>query len=340
MQTQGKLRQDDPALEGTEIALREPVVVEGRLQSTGEGRFYWQGTIRAVYAPESGELRLAKLDLDLGGGSALTINGNIDGLTPAMITGTEPPPSSIPGKLGIVLSDVPVAKFESLWPPALSRGGRRWVLANVHDGVVDEAAVQLDLAVDPAARSAEVVSAHGIMRYRDATISYFQGLSPARKVSGTATLDDKRLVFTPSGGWVKSVQATGGALVITDLGAPVEWLTVDLSLAGPIQDVLATIDAKPLRYAHDIGVDPARVAGRTEANLHFKLPLLQDLKLDQVQYAVKASLTGAAIAGAAMSRDLTDGNFALEITRPGAHLWGTSRFDGVPLNIDANLMSA
>jgi uncharacterized protein YhdP len=296
-----------------------------------------QGTIRAVYAPETGELRLAKLDLDLGGGAVLSVNGNIEGLTLAMITGTEPPPPSIPGKLGIVLSDVPVAKFESLWPPSLSRGGRRWVLANVHDGVLDEAAVQLDLAVDPAARSAEVVSAHGTMRYRDATISYFQGLTPVRKVSGTATLDDKRLVFTPAGGLVKSVQATGGSLQITDLGAPVEWLTIDLSLAGPIQDILETIDAKPLRYARDIGVDPARVAGRAEANLHFKLPLLKDLKLDQVQYAVKANLSGAAIASVAMNRDLTDGNFALEIIRPGAHLRGTSRFDGVPLNIDADL---
>jgi hypothetical protein len=296
-----------------------------------------QGTIRAVYAPETGELRLAKLDLDLGGGSALTVDGTVDGLTPAMIAGTEPAPSSIPGKLRIVLADVPVAKFESLWPPALSRGGRRWVLANIHDGVLDEAAVRLDLAIDPAARSAEVVSAHGTMRYRDATISYFQGLTPARKVSGTATLDDKRLVFTPSGGSVKSVQVTGGSLQITELGAPVEWLTVDLSLAGPIRDVLETIDVKPLRYAHDIGVDPAQVAGRTEANLHFKLPLLKDLKLDQVQYAVNASLSSAAITDVAMNRNLTGGDFALEITRPGARLRGTSRFDGVPLSIDANL---
>src|SRR5437868_10230997 len=160
-------------------------------------------------------------------------------------------------------------------------------------------------------------------------ISYFQALAPVRKVSGTATLDDKRLVFTPSGGSVKSVENTGGSLQITDLGAPVEWLTVDLSFAGPLKDILETIDAKPLRYAHDIGVNPAQVAGRTEANLHFKLPLLDDLKLDQVQYAAKASLFGAAIAGVAMNRDLTDGNFALEITRPGAHLRGTSRLDGV-----------
>jgi uncharacterized protein involved in outer membrane biogenesis len=32
-----------------------------------------EGTLRAVYAPETGELRLAKLDLDLGGGSALSV---------------------------------------------------------------------------------------------------------------------------------------------------------------------------------------------------------------------------------------------------------------------------
>jgi uncharacterized protein YhdP len=295
------------------------------------------GSLRAVYSPETGELRLAKLDLDLGGGSALTVKGNLSGVTPAMFVGAEPPPSPIPGRIEVVLSDVPVAKFESLWPSALSQGGRRWVLANVHDGVLNDAAVQLDLAVDPVARAAEVVSAHGTMRYHDATISYFHGLSPVRKVSGTATLDDKRLVFTPTGGTVKSVQITGGSLQVTDLGAPIEWLAIDLALAGPIRDILETVDAKPLRYAHEIGVNPAQVAGRTEANLHFKLPLLQDLKLDQVQYGVQASLSGAAIANVAMNRNLTDGNFALEVTQPGAHLQGSSRFDGVPLNIDANL---
>jgi len=296
-----------------------------------------EGSLRAVYAPETGELRLANLDLDLGGGSGLSVTGSLDGVTPAIIGGNDPPQTLIPGQLGIALHDVPVQKFESLWPPSLSRGGRRWVLGNVHDGVLDEAAVQLDLDVDPATRSAEVVSARGTMRYHDATITYFHGLTPARKVRGTATLQDKRLVFMPTGGAVKSVQVTGGSLEITNLGAPVEWLTANLTFAGPIQDVLETIDAKPLRYAHDIGIDPARVAGKTDANFHFKLPLLDDIKLDQVEFAVKAGLTGAGIANVAMNRNLTDGNFAVEITRPGAHLKGSSRFDGVPLNLDASL---
>jgi hypothetical protein len=296
-----------------------------------------QGTFQAVYAPETRELRLAALDLDLGGGSVLSAKGSLKGVTPAMLAGTHPTPASIPGALEIALTDVPVRKFESLWPPSLSRGGRRWVLENVHDGLLDEASVRLDLDVDAAARAAEVTSARGTMRYHDATITYFRGLAPVRGVGGTATLQDKRLVFTPSRGAVKSVRLTGGSVEINDLGAPVEGLAVNLSFAGPLQDVLETIDAKPLHYARDIRLDPARVTGRIEANMSVKLPLLQDIKLDQVDFGVKAALTGAGIARVAMNRDLTDGNFAVEIARPGAHLKGNSRFDGVPLNLDANL---
>ena len=296
-----------------------------------------QGELHAVYAPEIGQLRLAKLDLDLGGGSVLNVKGSLDAVTPGLIRGTDPAPAHFPGKLGIVLDDVPVAKFGTLWPPTLSRGGRRWVLANVHDGVLDQAAVQLDLEVDPAARAAEIVSARGSMRYHDLTINYFSGLAPVRKVSGTAVLVDKRLEFTPTGGTVKSVQITGGSLDISDLGAPVEWQTIDLTLAGPIRDVLEVIDVKPLRYAHDIGVDPARVAGRTEFNLHFRFPLLRSLKFDDVEYGVRATLTGAAITRAAIDRDLSDGDFALDISRPGMHLQGNARFDGVPIRIDGGV---
>ncbi|MFL5266586.1 MAG: hypothetical protein ACJ8AH_08325, partial [Stellaceae bacterium] len=146
-----------------------------------------QGSLHAVYAPESSQLRLAKLELDLGSGSVFTVKGKIDDVTPALIVGNDRRSAPISGELGLTLSDVPVKKLESLWPPALSRNGRRWVLANIHDGVLDEAAVRLDLEVDPMQRSAEIVSAHGSMRYHDATISYFRELPPARKVSGTAT---------------------------------------------------------------------------------------------------------------------------------------------------------
>ena len=52
VETRGELKQDDPALDGTELRLLQPVDVQGRLQAIGEDRFYWQGTARTVVAGE------------------------------------------------------------------------------------------------------------------------------------------------------------------------------------------------------------------------------------------------------------------------------------------------
>src|SRR2546425_11497071 len=69
VETSGELAQDDPAIEGTDLTLREPVRVGGRLQAIGDGRFYWHGTARTVVKGEC--LRgltpaVAPGDLELG----------------------------------------------------------------------------------------------------------------------------------------------------------------------------------------------------------------------------------------------------------------------------------
>ena len=52
VETRGELKQDDPVLEGLDVSLREPVVVSGRLQAIGDGRFYWQGKATTVIQGE------------------------------------------------------------------------------------------------------------------------------------------------------------------------------------------------------------------------------------------------------------------------------------------------
>ncbi len=50
--TTGELAPGDPLFEGIDFGLVEPVHVTGRLQATGEGRFYWHGAVRTVMAGE------------------------------------------------------------------------------------------------------------------------------------------------------------------------------------------------------------------------------------------------------------------------------------------------
>ncbi|HXO01857.1 MAG TPA: AsmA-like C-terminal region-containing protein [Stellaceae bacterium] len=296
-----------------------------------------KGELHADYAPESAELRLEKLALDLHGGATLVVDGKLAGLRPQLVSAGAAWPASLAGTLGVSLTHAPVSRVSALWPRGVSPGGRKWVAANVSDGVLDEMAVQLAVTVDPASLAADFSGAHGTMRYHDLTVDYFNGLPPVKKVSGTAALNDRRLDFAIAGGVLKSLKATGGSLSITDIGAPVETLTVDVGLSGGLQDALEAIDSKPLRYARDAGIDPARVGGKVETQLHFKLPLLADLKLADVDYGAKATLSGVSYAKVAFDHALTDGTFAIDLGHIEVHAQGTGKFDGSAATVDGNL---
>jgi len=50
--TQANLAPNDPLFEGLGLSLVGPIGVVGRLQATGEERFYWHGTVRAAVTGE------------------------------------------------------------------------------------------------------------------------------------------------------------------------------------------------------------------------------------------------------------------------------------------------
>jgi hypothetical protein len=299
-----------------------------------------KGEVHVVYAPERSEIQVAKLALDLGGGAGLELDGTLTGVTPELFAAPPEgrPPGHVAGNLAAALRHVPVSRLGELWPTVFSPGGRRWVLENIHDGVLDKAAVELGLDLDPVAHTANVLNAHGSLRYHDLTINYFNGLPEVRQVAGNADFAGKHLDFVPTSGMLKGLKLTGGTVQLTDLGEHPEWLTIDLALAGPFRDMLEVLDSKRLRYAHAIGIDPAHAGGRAETQLHFKLPLVEDLKLDAVDYSAKATITGATLDKAVLGRGLTDGDLVLDLARTGAHVQGTARLDDIPSKLDANVV--
>lgn len=52
VETQAEVAADDALFAGLGVALAGPVRVGGRLQPTGEGRFYWHGNLHAIVAGE------------------------------------------------------------------------------------------------------------------------------------------------------------------------------------------------------------------------------------------------------------------------------------------------
>lgn len=50
--TQAEMAPQDPLFEGLHVTLAAPVRVDGRLQGTGEGRYYWHGHLHTTVAGE------------------------------------------------------------------------------------------------------------------------------------------------------------------------------------------------------------------------------------------------------------------------------------------------
>src|SRR2546430_14438657 len=83
--THAELGAADPLFEGLGLVLAGPVRVTGRLHAAGDGRFYWQASLRAQVA---GECRRCLTPVPVAGGG-----GNSAPFSP------EPRPPGGPGRL-------------------------------------------------------------------------------------------------------------------------------------------------------------------------------------------------------------------------------------------------
>ncbi|HEV2301005.1 MAG TPA: AsmA-like C-terminal domain-containing protein [Stellaceae bacterium] len=293
------------------------------------------GALHAAYLPERHELRLERLNLDLGQGAEIGASGWLDGITPEEIAGKAPLPASLKGAFSVRLAGLPIAEIDALWPRPLAPGGRRWVRANISTGVLDEAALEFNLGLDPTAPSAAVAGAHGTMRYHGLSVTCLKGLPPVREFAGTGRLQGQQLDFTPTDGSLEGLRVSGGSVSITRLDEPVQRLAVDVAVAGPVADALRLVARPPFDYAKAIGIDPAEFGGAMTSRLRLKLPLLQGLRLGDVDFALTGQLSAVRIGGLAFGRALEDGRFTVAVGRPGARLEGAAQVAGIPAKIDA-----
>jgi hypothetical protein len=291
-------------------------------------------TISASYDPAGARLTLHKLALDLAG-PAVRISGMIDGLGADWLLSGRPPAGA---ELGVAVeadvSGMPANDLDRFWPPALAHNARTWVTTNIRDGIVNETHLATKLRLAAADLNVLGIDAFGgSMRMHGLTVDYKHPLPPVLKVDGSATFDYTHMELLPTSGVLKGQRITGGKIVITDLEKVDQYIDIKLDVSGPLRDALEVIDAKPLQYAREVGLDPATVGGTADGHLAFKFMLDHRTTMDDVELSVRAQVTGAAIRQVAFQQDLDQGSLQLRLDRGQMQVEGTARLGGVPAAI-------
>ena len=290
------------------------------------------GSMRLVYDPVATRLDLEQLSLEMPGapGPKLTLRAtapNFDLLSAK--------PLAFSGHLSVW--DLTVADLERVWPADIAVHAREWVTQHLKEGTLTGSDIDFAGAMTMQAdRGSAVVldAVNGALTYRDAAVEYLRPLTPVRNIEGTATFDRTRFDLYPTGGVVRDVRATGGVVRLTKLDTDNEEATVDVSLKGPLAEILGELDVKPLRYAHALDIDPAHVGGQAEGSVHFHLPMKKGVRFSQVDYGAHAKLDSIDIGRVFFNRDLSAGDLTLEVDRGALKVSGGARLSAVPLHLD------
>ena len=245
------------------------------------------------------------LALDAKGQVALGEPGQSPGI---MVTGT--------------LAPIAVRAALGYWPMQWAPDARDWINQNILAGNVGPMAFethftpgQLDqpfLPDDSLKLSFPMSGVEG---------NYLEGLTHVTQVAGTATLSGDTFSADFSSGKVGPLSLSKGHALIPTLHLRGAVAQISVHVDGAMPDIMSLIDMKPLGYPSRFGLDPKQTAGTAGVDLAVQVPMLADLKVDDVGIAVKADVQNYGITLGKLH--LSNGDVEVSVDNNSLHQTGT-----------------
>ncbi len=238
------------------------------------------------------------------------------------------------------LSNIPVGLVVSLWPPAAAPGAREWFVRNVSKGVVRKGQLKVDITSNALAKAlAGGALPNNQLRVEfdvDGVETRYLGDLPAiQGANGSGLVEGNRFVMSLARGFIRPAKAKAltiskGRFAVENLGrkGPLGRLTFNVS--GPTASVLRALDYEPLGYMKKFGLDVSAVGGRSNTDYTITVPLLKEVKLEQVTLNAKARLSKVRVDNIFGDTGINGGNLLLDVTKAGLTGRGNVRLNGVP----------
>ncbi len=234
------------------------------------------------------------------------------------------------------MEDFAMRELHRFWPVSAEPKAREWVTENIYEGIVDRGTIDLALTIgDGDDGGVALEKLEGTLAYTDLGISYFRKMTPVVGIDGAGTFDRHGFYLgVGEASLSENIRVTGGQVDVVDMDKKGEArLVIDVRTVGPIVTALKVLDEDPLHYGDKLGFDPANLAGESNSDLHFELPLVKGLTGDMLEVAAKAKLTGVSAPKGPFGLAISKGALDLQVTRADMRLAGDVRLNGVPAAI-------
>ncbi len=268
---------------------------------------------KASYSSASGaggRLKISRLDLDLGGPTAVVTARarGLGGGGKAVVTGK------------VEARNIPIDGIGRYWPESSRTDARKWVIDHLSAGTLARADVTFK-AIGDAKGGITLSELNAEMEIEGAAVDYLPPMPKAKNVSAVATLGLKRLDIAITGGGAYGLRISKGTVTITGLGEKDQYADVQMTIDGPVRDALRLIENEPLKYASSIGIDPKLTSGNSSTKLKLDFIVEKSLARDQIKVSVTSGMTDVAIGGI-LNQGIGNGQLVLQADNRGMNVAG------------------
>lgn len=231
--------------------------------------------------------------------------------------------------------NLPVDDLSRYWPVDAAESARTWVTTNISSGRVRDAKVALRGALSPAGEKPfDLHELRGSFAFAGLAVRYVDTMPPATGVDGTATFTTDGFDFQVATARVAGLAVPKAHVVIAGMSKPITTIAIDADTRGSLRDALALVDYPPLRYAHEIGIDPQTVSGSLNAHVKLRFPLDGAPIPDDLGVGVEAKLQGAAFPNAVGDWAVSNGDLTVAVASDVLSIRGNAQLAGVPCDVN------
>ncbi len=235
------------------------------------------------------------------------------------------------------------ADLATLWPPGLAYNARRWVAANITDGVAQEGHFEFGLSADPGLADVRITRASGTVRGDGLTVHWLRPVPPAVDANGSLRVlsPDALEITIASARQAPEVPGGPGLLYrgsnvrITGIEEQDQTAFLDLSIAGGVPALVALLNDPKVNLLSRGGTVPRDPAGQFEGRVHVTVPLRAQVSMDQVRIGAQAHVTRLRLNDALAGQTLRGGNFNLTADNEGMTVDGQFTLADLPARLDA-----
>ncbi|MFN3823819.1 MAG: DUF3971 domain-containing protein [Pseudorhodobacter sp.] len=220
----------------------------------------------------------------------------------------------------------------ALWPAAVVPRTRDWLSQNISAGEVSNltAALRLAPGAEPQLRLG--------YDFTGGTVRFLRTLPPIEAGRGYAVIDNRSYmqvvqeghVTAPEGG---RVDVAGSVFHVPDVTVRPTMSEITVAASGSLTAALSLLDEPPFGFLTRAGLPVGLAEGQATARIRLSLPLVQGIRIADLDLDVTAELAGVSSDRLVPGRRIEAERLTVTATRDGMAITGPGHLDGVPFDV-------